>query len=124
MDPVAGNPPDPTKAAVLAVPGNPPPAGSWTRESNLPFQAIIDAIHGKIATSKVAPELNVNPGILGNFVSAYMAYHSCWYQAYSQNEYPNSTCKRAGHTHVDLDVLPADGRIAVDAQLDALIASL
>jgi hypothetical protein len=24
----------------------------------------------------------------------------------------------------DLDVLPADGRIAVDAQLDALIASL
>jgi hypothetical protein len=123
-DPQAGNPPDPTENSVTSMPANPPPAGSWTRVSNLPFGTMATAINNAIDKSKVDPEVNEDPEILGNFVSAYMAYHSSWYQSYSQTEYPDSACELAGHTHVDLDVHPDDAKIAVAAQLDALIDSL
>ena len=119
--PNTGNPPDPIRTAVTA---SPPPANSQTLEYDLPTTDIINAIHSAIATSKVAPSINTDANILGNFVSAYMAYHSCWYREYTKEHDTDNLCKKSGHTHVDLDIHPDDATTAVSAQLTALIGSL
>lgn len=119
-DPRTDYAPDPTRNAVTTFP---PGAGSETLTSTLPMEAIRDGING-IAGINITASVNTDPARLGHYVSAYMAYHSCWYREYSQTEYPDKPCKKAGHTHVGVRVIAADGRKAVQKQLDVLIDGL
>ncbi len=138
--PRTGHPPDPTLAAVTvydpAAGVLPPPS----RFSTLPLQKIITAIATlSIPTSALNPLINGSPhapvipppadprvktAILGNYVSAFMAYHGCWYQACSRTLHPADPCLMAGHTHVGGLVGRVNGMRAVDAQLTALLALL
>ena len=60
-------------------------------------------------------------GDVGSFVSEYMAYHVAWYRDHTMDRAADRRCLVAGHTHVGIDVDPADGARAVSLQLDALI---
>lgn len=98
------------------------PGGTSSRDSTLPIGVIVPAINALGIDVHASP--NSVPDILGNYVSAYMAYHSCWYKDYSGTAFPDKPCKMAGHTHVGINVTAENGRKALKVQLDKLIDSL
>jgi hypothetical protein len=104
-------PPDPTRDA------------GRTRESNLPLAAIRDAINRQFGDSRLVASINPT-GDVGGYLSEYMAYHVAWYRDHTADEPPDRRCLFAGHTHVGIDVDPADGARAVGLQLDQLIEVL
>jgi hypothetical protein len=106
--PIAQDPPDRTQAAGL------------TRASNLPMAEIVAAVTAKV------PTLNafIDPtGIVGAFVSEYMAYHVAWAREYNVAD-PCMKLLLSGHTHVGGGVLNTEGEQAVEAALDEVIKKL
>jgi hypothetical protein len=108
--PREGEPSDPTRDA------------GQTRASNLPMAAIRDAVNQRFADGRLIASINPD-GDVGSFVSEYMAYHVAWYRDHSA-DLADRRCLLAGHTHVGIDVDPADGATAVALQLDQLIDAL
>jgi hypothetical protein len=97
------------------------PAG-FGRESTLPRDQISSALRVAFSPSQIEPVIGENFTRVGPFVSGYMAYHVSWHAALStETAHP---CLAAGHTHVGIDVDVADGRRAVEIQLETLITYL
>jgi hypothetical protein len=113
---ITNNPPDRTKTALTY------PPSAVSRTSALPNTQIIAAINA--LGINVQPSTNTDYSILGNYVSAYMAYLVCWYGSDSGVQPTNAAIKKYGHTHVSLDIPPSDAQAAFKAQLDALIDAL
>jgi hypothetical protein len=105
--PAEGEPPDPTREA------------GRTRASNLPLTAIRDAVNRRFPDGRLVASINPT-GDVGSFVSEYMAYHVAWYRDDSA-DLADRRCLFAGHTHVGIDVDPADAASAAALQLDQLI---
>lgn len=130
-------PPDPTKNAYRSGATSTQraqPTFGW-RASTLPMASMRQALLDYAAQSYIS---GVTPIIRsydssvnthgepvaenrfpGGFVSEFMAYHVCWYQAFSQTQAVK--CLHAGHTHVGIDVQPANGQAAVFIQLHELL---
>lgn len=93
------------------------------REANLPWDEITTALQAEFDPSEL--EVTFNDGNAGAYVSEYMAYHVAWYRYYTMNvafqNDPSKQCKRAGHTHVGINVSVADAARAVEIQLGELI---
>ncbi len=110
--PKDGDPPDPTQDK------------DTHRDTTLPTDDIVKAIKAVLNQTDVDPT-NVNGNGPGDFVSNFMAYHVAWWKAYSNSSDANfaddAKCKAAGHTHVGGKVTVANGKIAVEAQLDAMV---
>lgn len=111
--------------------GGPPdrtlPANA-NRESNLPILAIRDAINAEFLSPPVKLVAAIDhTGIVGNFVSEFMAYHVTWYRDYINEKFPDdpvNQCQRAGHVHVGVQVAVADAEKAIDIQLAELFKVL
>jgi len=113
---IAGKPPDRSQAAML------------TRANNLPIQAIINSIKAAFPDppGRVVPYED-DTGIVGEFVSEFMAYYVGWYRDYSQVEFasePQKQCNFAGHTHVGIKVAVSDAESSVELQLTELFKVL
>jgi hypothetical protein len=106
--PSPGSPPDPTREA------------GRRRESNLPMDAIANAVNRRFGDARLLASINPT-GDVGSFVSEYMAYHVAWYRDHTADLPDDRRCLFAGHTHVGVDVDAGDGARAVALQLDVLI---
>jgi hypothetical protein len=72
------------------------PAGT-NRPTNLPVQAIFDAIGA--SGLPIIPEIDVT-GDGGGFLSEFIAYHGVWYRDIHLNPADPAQCVTAGHIHV------------------------
>src|SRR5207247_2351737 len=91
------------------------------------LDAIVQAINGRFPNGEVVASRNNSPALLGNFVSAYMAYHVAWYRDWSQaNLDASESCSKAGHTHVGIQLqhAVADAQTAVGIQLSKVADEL
>lgn len=98
------------------------------RTSDLRVDAIRDAINAHFPNPPGDVVAEIDPsGNVGSFVSEYMAYHVAWYRDYINAKHPDDPskqCRRAGHTHVGVQVAVDHAETAVDIQLDKLFEVL